>query len=476
MEKSDGYGLIVNVNDNMQKTTFQQRFYESQIKLKAHFESTSDGNILISPDLKVLNFNKVANENTKALFGEELRVGCDFEPYITPETKDDFLIDFKKSLNGEVISRDINLCFNQSKIWFKCSYHPAYDEKGGIIGISFNATNIDDRKNVEKRLKENEDFLESVLQTQNEMICRFLPDTTLSFLNNAYCKGLGYSKQELIGRKFTDFIPEEFIENVLKDLRKLSKDNPTQTKRHKTIKNDGSIIWQEWTDTVILNQSGEVIEFQSIGRDVTEIVETTEKLQTVNQIIEQSFNEIFTFNPESQLILHANDCALSKLGYSKDDILNLKFIDLLNDFSKSEFENICASLLQSLSPKHIFETELVKKDNSTYPVEMHLQRIYIHKVVVLSAICLDISEKKKHQNSIKNQNIILKDIAWMQSHLVRAPLANILGLIHLMKEEFADNDDLGKYLDLLNKSSEELDKVIRDVAKKIDIVDKLEEK
>lgn len=74
----------------------------------------------------------------------------------------------------------------------------------------------------------------------------------------------------------------------------------------------------------------------------------------------------------------------------------------------------------------------------------------------------DISVRKAQVKEILEQNRRLKDIAHLQSHVVRAPLANILGLLELLKEQDLAGDT-EKYVQLMLKAGQELDDVIHEI-------------
>lgn len=76
----------------------------------------------------------------------------------------------------------------------------------------------------------------------------------------------------------------------------------------------------------------------------------------------------------------------------------------------------------------------------------------------------DITKSIEHLNEIENQNIKLRDIAWIQSHIVRAPLANILGLISIIND--TENFNNKELLTHLNQSATELEKIINDIVNK----------
>lgn len=81
---------------------------------------------------------------------------------------------------------------------------------------------------------------------------------------------------------------------------------------------------------------------------------------------------------------------------------------------------------------------------------------------------LDVTSSREQLDKIKTQNEKLKEIAWLQSHVIRAPLARILGLINLF-EVIDDNDEemtKDQIIEMISTSAHELDEVIKDITKK----------
>lgn len=82
----------------------------------------------------------------------------------------------------------------------------------------------------------------------------------------------------------------------------------------------------------------------------------------------------------------------------------------------------------------------------------------------------DITDYKQNLHRIQLQNEQLKEIAWIQSHVVRAPLTRMMGLVELLK--LGEYGDLGKeeILNLVQQSATELDNVIKEIVNKADKV------
>ena len=80
----------------------------------------------------------------------------------------------------------------------------------------------------------------------------------------------------------------------------------------------------------------------------------------------------------------------------------------------------------------------------------------------------DITDRIKFIEAILKQNRAFKEIAWIQSHVVRAPLARMMGVIHLINDMELENKDeeLVKFLKMILDSAFELDQIIREISEK----------
>ncbi|HEV2663848.1 MAG TPA: PAS domain S-box protein, partial [Blastocatellia bacterium] len=119
-------------------------------------------------------------------------------------------------------------------------------------------------------LRESEERYRSVVESQTELICRFLPDTTLTFVNAPYCRYFDKTQEELIGTKFLELIPESAREATREHIESLIENPRVEINEHQVLLPGGRIGWQQWADHAILDASGRIVEFQAVGRDITE--------------------------------------------------------------------------------------------------------------------------------------------------------------------------------------------------------------
>ncbi|MDX5320670.1 MAG: PAS domain-containing protein [Bacteroidota bacterium] len=84
----------------------------------------------------------------------------------------------------------------------------------------------------------------------------------------------------------------------------------------------------------------------------------------------------------------------------------------------------------------------------------------------------DITSYVKHQKAIEKRNEKLSEIAWIQSHIVRAPLARIMGIVQLMDMEEIDPKTRTRLIGELSKASRELDGILHDIVEKANMIEK----
>ncbi len=123
---------------------------------------------------------------------------------------------------------------------------------------------------VNDQLRHNEELYRSVVNGQTEFIVRWNDDGTRTFVNDAYCRYFDVSFEDCIGTSFFPLIAEADREVVRQRLNALSPDHPANSDEHRVVRADGSIGWNVWYDHGIFDESGRLVEVQSVGRDITD--------------------------------------------------------------------------------------------------------------------------------------------------------------------------------------------------------------
>jgi PAS domain S-box-containing protein len=120
------------------------------------------------------------------------------------------------------------------------------------------------------------------------------------------------------------------------------------------------------------------------------------------------------------------------------------------------------------------EVRFVRTDGTITDVDLTASLITYREAPAIQIIATDITERKQHLQAIEAQNKILKDIAWTQSHVVRAPLARLMGLVGLLEEHNFSGFSEADMLRYIMASAGELDQIIRNISEKAYTVGALE--
>ncbi|WP_262497185.1 PAS domain-containing protein [Pedobacter antarcticus] len=167
-----------------------------------------------------------------------------------------------------------------------------------------------------------------------------------------------------------------------------------------------------------------------------------------------------------QAIIYVNEAFTRMSGYHKNELLGASpRISQGPETDRDEIRKLSAAIANKIP----CEIEVINytKQGKEYWVSQSNAPIADEsgKVTHWISIQRDITQNKMHLREIEEQNKKFKEIAWIQSHLVRAPLARVMGLVDLLKN-FEPGDDKEELLLHLENSAKELDAIIINIADK----------
>ena len=367
--RGETYAILVISHDITERRLAQEALRQSESRYRTLVETSPDAIVLSDLHGKILWTNRRAAlmygfESVEEMLSERGNV---FD-FMSRDDRARAIEEGKRVLRE---GRQTNLEYQSLRR--DGTYFPAdvsvsvVEEAGGKVGaLLMVIRDVTERTRAEEALRESEQRYRSVLQDQTELICRWLPGGQLTFVNDAYCRCFEKAREELIGHSFMPLILEEDREQVTELIDLLGRDNPIEVHEQRVLASDGEVRWQQWTNRAILDDKGRTIEFQSVGRDVTERKRAEEQIKAALEEKEVLLKEIqHRVKNNLQVISSLFDL---QSRYSADD----EVLDMLRE-SRNRVKSIALiheKLYQAQDLTRIDFTEYVRS------LSVHLFRSY----------------------------------------------------------------------------------------------------
>lgn len=209
-----------------------------------------------------------------------------------------------------------------------------------------------------------------------------------------------------------------------------------------------------------------VLDYMEELRDIREQLATSR--QMLDTVFDSTQATIFLVSAECTLVFFnrkANE--RSRVMYGRELRAGDTVIDFIPGGTSSEVYRIFKSHFDAaLAGEYVTHERKVDYSGVSFWFRAEYHPFYEGKVIVGVAVTItDISDQKKHELQVQRQNELLKEIAWMQSHQTRQPVATILGLINILDKTELGDKNL-EIIRLLEQTTQRLDDVIRDTVVK----------
>ncbi|WP_414550336.1 EAL domain-containing protein [Anabaena sp. CCY 0017] len=227
-----------------------------------------------------------------------------------------------RCLAGEKVwADDLEIHYSDRVIPLELWATPIFDDQGKVRYAIVAFQDISDRKRqeleqqiIQNSLLKSESRYRQVIQVQTDLIMRSLPDTTITFANDALCLALNQSLESVIGRRWSSFVPPEDLEEVERKIAALSPANPIFENINQDYRANNQIGWTQWINLGIFDENGHLTEIQSVGRDITALQERIQREKALNRVFQSIRNSLdldtifATATAETAQLLKTLDC------------------------------------------------------------------------------------------------------------------------------------------------------------------------
>lgn len=306
---------------------------------------------------------------------------------------------------------------------------------------------LQDHRQIESLLQQSESRYRSVVEDQSELICRYRVDGKLSLVNEAYARYYKKTRVELIDQNFIPHIPEPDLTTVKKRIAEIAREKPMVSFDHRIITPDGDVRWQEWTHRGIYSETGGLLEYQAVGRDITD------RKRAENALLrsESKFRAIFDFTSDAVMLLDRNgflDCnkaTLALFGCAREEFFKKHPADVspLTQPCGTSSLDLAALKIELAFQRGSLRFDWVHKRLDTgaaFPAEVLLSAMELDGKQVVQAIVRDITERKRtehEKDECEARNRVIKKadslgrMAGAIAHLFNNMMHVVIGNIEL---------------------------------------------
>jgi PAS domain S-box-containing protein len=373
--------------------------------------------------------------------------------------------------NGEAtVEADFVAKDGKKTPYFFTGRRAVFDGRRCLVGVGID---VSERRAAEDNLAKSERKYRELVENANSIILRWNSDGRITLLNEFGLRFFGYTSEEIIGKHVIGTIVPP-LESGGRDLEQLMSDicaDPRTFEQsiNENLLRNGDRVWIAWTNRIVRDAEGELIEILSVGADITQ----RKLADEARRESEARYRTLFDQAPDGIIIadtesnyLDANASACRMLGYTHDELVGLHASDIVVPEESGQSEPALMQIYTSSNYHR--EWQFRRKNGTTFAAEVLASELPDGQIL---AMIRDISERKQAEAEREKRyraeaaDRIKSAFLATMSHELRTPLNSIIGFTGIVLQELAGpvNAEQRKQLEMVQVSARHLLALVNDV-------------
>lgn len=471
--------VIVEADITAQKQQ-QEKLNRSESDLNSFFNSSGSILVLFDNDFKVLAFNKKAQLIIYEILNTSIQIGGSVFSMIPSPSIETFRYFATEALAGRGTDNK-ETQFPGSDLWWNSRYLPLYDSFGVIIGASFSAIDITDKKKAESVLIENEQRYNLVTKATFDAIWDLDIGKNKLYRGEGFHTLFGHETGNLQNNSslWNELIHKDDYEKVSKKFQQIvASDQSNWMEEYRYLKSDGQYSYVRDKAIIIRDSEGKATRIVGAMQDISQQILREKQLKLFESAIKNTsdavvITDIGSENHSDVRIVFVNEAFTKMTGYSYEDVVGGSPRILQGPLTdRSELIRL-KQAINNWTPCEI-ETVNYKKNSEPFWVNISIVPVagdngfFTHWI----AIQKDITEKRKQVEErelmileLTKKNNELKQFSYITSHNLRAPLTNMIGILKLIDPNSFSNNRTKDLIEGLQVSTINLNETLNDLIK-----------
>jgi len=346
----------------MQQMGAAKVYYLSQrVPISSLLGFTKEGILVISSDGRIIQ----VNERFCRMFDQDA-ISITGMPYmmLPQEILKAFHFDTYFDSDSETEHTAV-VTFNKYdwRRFFKVKYiKTVFDD--GRSGLTIIVEDVTLETEMEERLRISEARYRGIVEDQTELICRYSRDGAISFANGAFCRLFQMNLTEALHHSLFEFIYPEAARQIKNGMQGCSPLSPVFESEFEFKLPSGRSRWYHWVSRMLPDDTGGILEYQGVGRDITERKNAERELLIKSHAMDSSIVPIALLSMEGA-ITYVNRAFLDLWGYhSHDEVAGLPFDHFAKGIEISIASVLSQDQLSEDRSGYAFEVDGVLRDGS----------------------------------------------------------------------------------------------------------------
>jgi PAS domain S-box-containing protein len=242
---------------------------------------------------------------------------------------------------------------------------PLHDGEGKVIGIFGISRNITERKHIEDALRMSEKRFHDLVEVSADWIWEVDAGGRYTYVSEGVQKLLGYTAEEVLGKTAFDLMPPDEAARMAAEFAAFAaRCEPFRDLDNITLHQDGSPRHVQTSGTPLLDETGNLLGYRGLDRDVTALKLAEAELRKLTQAVEQSPVSIFVTDLHG-CIVYVNQEFVRNSGYGREEAIGKNSSFLASGKTpRATFK----ALWETLQREHVWQGEFInrRKDGSEH--------------------------------------------------------------------------------------------------------------
>ncbi|MGE5463170.1 MAG: PAS domain S-box protein, partial [Syntrophothermus sp.] len=270
-----------------------------------------------------------------------------------------------------------------------------------------------EKMRVDRALQDSEERLRVTLNTTVVGFATLTPETYFEDMNEAFCRIVGYSRQELLKMNSEQLTHPDFIGETRRNVGQLlNGEAPYFTVEKIYIRRDGTEIWVQNSVSIVRDENGKPLHLITICQDITDRKRSEKALQESNQryqtLVEISPYAIFV-NRDERIVFANNECIKMLGAESPEQIIGKSNFDILHP----DYHDVVRERIKLMAEGHqnvpALEEKIVRLDGQTVDVEISASPFIEQGEPAILVTMNDITERKRAEEALHQLNLELEE-------------------------------------------------------------------